>query len=237
MAGCGGLSAGVRNPGQPLRTAAAEPSGVSAAGSAAVQPQRRGGHAGRTPTASHVRPAGTVVVGGVRSPVNSPGCPTPRRTRPPQRRRRRWPSCGTGPDTDRRCGAGGGHPRYPARPADRSVSSGTRTSGHDRRGRAAGAQRFRPGGGNGTGCRTPDRSRSHPARTPRPPAGRRGRTGQDVGSSGRSIRRSVRLVTTFSALPSRPASGRPAAALGRHSLHLVRVRYRHNSARSRAASL
>jgi hypothetical protein len=31
-------------------------------------------------------------------------------------------------------------------------------------------QRFRPGGGNGTGCRTPDRSRSHPAWTPiRPP--------------------------------------------------------------------
>jgi hypothetical protein len=104
-------------------------------------------------------------------PVNSTGCRTPRRTRPPQRRRRRWPSCGSGPDTDRRCGTGRGHPRYtrsgqragrcpPAqRPADMPVEAA-----------AEGPQRFRPGGGNGTGCRTPDRSRSHPAWTPiRPP--------------------------------------------------------------------
>ena len=41
----------------------AEPSGVSAADSAAVRPQRRGGRGGRTPTAPHVRPAGTVLVG------------------------------------------------------------------------------------------------------------------------------------------------------------------------------
>jgi hypothetical protein len=63
MAGCGALSAvsGIldSNP----RTAAAERSEVSAAGSAAVRPQRRGGHAGRTLTAPHVCLAGTVLVG------------------------------------------------------------------------------------------------------------------------------------------------------------------------------
>src|SRR5829696_4725418 len=46
------------------RTATPDGSGGTvrgpAAGSAAVRPQRRGGHGGPTPTAPHVRPAGTV---------------------------------------------------------------------------------------------------------------------------------------------------------------------------------
>jgi hypothetical protein len=42
---------------------------------------------------------------------------------------------------------------------------------------AEGPQQFRPGGGYGTGCQTPDRSGSHPPPGhPRPAAGRRGRT-------------------------------------------------------------
>ena len=54
----------------------------------------------------------------------------------------------------------------------------------------------------------------HSAWTPRPPAGRSGRTGQDAASSGRSLRRS--LVTTFSTLlKAGPAVGglrRPSSA-------------------------
>jgi hypothetical protein len=82
MAGCGGLSAGVRHPG----TATTDGSGGTvrgpAAGSAAVRPQRRGGRGGPTPTAPHVRPAGTVSAVCVRRPVNPSGRRTPRRTRP-----------------------------------------------------------------------------------------------------------------------------------------------------------
>jgi hypothetical protein len=95
------VSAGARNPGQPPLTAAAEPSGVSAAGSAAVRPQQRGGHGGRTPTASHVRPAGTVTVGVSAHRSTRPAGRTPRRT--PQRSHCTWPLCATGSDTDRRC--------------------------------------------------------------------------------------------------------------------------------------
>jgi hypothetical protein len=90
---------------------------------------------------------------------------------------------------------------------------------------AEGPQRFRPGGGNGTGCRTPDRSRSHPAWTPCPPARRRGRTGQDAASSGRSIRRLLAAAqpplapTRYNVLyilKGRPCGRPPAAAvLGR----------------------
>jgi hypothetical protein len=76
---------------------------------------------------------------------------------------------------------------------------------------AEGPQRFRPGGGNGTGCRTPDphTSRSDPAWTPRPPAGRRGRTQDRTPevADGQSADRS--LVTTSSTPPQgRPCGGR-----------------------------
>jgi hypothetical protein len=56
---------------------------------------RRGGHAGPTPTAPHV-PEPEPSPSGCPPTVNSPGCRTPPRTRTPRRRRRRWPSCGTG---------------------------------------------------------------------------------------------------------------------------------------------
>ena len=108
MADAAGRPLVSRSPGQPPRTAAAEPSTVSAVGSASIQPQRRGGHGGRTPTARHVRRAGTVRVGGVRAPVNSPGCRTLWRC-PRQRSRCRLPLYGMGPDTDRRYGMGLGH--------------------------------------------------------------------------------------------------------------------------------
>jgi hypothetical protein len=210
MAGCGRLSAGVRNPGQPPRTAAAEPSGVSAA----VRPQRRRVHAGRTLTASHVRRAGSVTV----------GVSAHRSTRPA-------------------AGHHGGHVRRSAAVAAGRCAAQVRTLTGDaarvadtycpqrgqRTGRcppaqrpaamtveaaAEGPQRFRPGGGDGTGCRTPDRSRWHPAWTPRLAAGRRGRA-QDrtpQAADGQSADRS--LVTTSSTLPSRPAL-RAAACGGR----------------------
>jgi len=189
MAGCGRLSAGVRNLGQPLRTAAAENGpGV-----------RRRFRRRPTPAARWPRRVDTDCTARppsrnrhrrcVRSLVNSPGWLRPRRTRPPQRSRCRWPLCArvrtlTGgaaqavdtdcPQRDRRTG------RCPLaqRPADMTVEAA-----------AEGPQRFRPGGGNGTGCRTPDRSRvascldilsAH--RTTWPP------TGQAAGSRGRSIR-------------------------------------------------
>jgi hypothetical protein len=84
---------------------------------------------------------------------------------------------------------------------------------------AARPQRFRPDGDYGTGGRTPDPSRSRSAWTPRPPAGRHGRTGQDAGSSGRSIRRlltaarsdSLQFLHSSSRPALRAASGRPPA--------------------------
>jgi hypothetical protein len=140
--------------------------------------------------------------------------------RPPQRSHCRWPLCVTGSDTDRdaarvantccpQSGQRTGRCPPAERPADMTVEAA-----------AEGPQRFRPGGGNGTGCRTPDRSRSHPAWTPRPPAGRRGRTGQDAASSGRSIRRSFRLVTTSSTLPQ----GRPRPAATDHPVQGLTAR-------------
>jgi hypothetical protein len=198
---------------------------VSAAGSAAVRPS------GEVATAGGHRPHRTSgqpepSLSGRPPTVNPPGCRTPHsRTSAPQRRRCSWPSCGTGSDADRRCGTGRGHLLSAARPADRSVSTGTTTSGHDRRGcgrRAAAVPSRRQ---HGTGYRTPDRSRSQLAWTPCPPARRRGRTGQDAASSGRSIRRLLAAAQPPLAptrynflyiLRGRPCGRPPAAAvLGR----------------------
>jgi hypothetical protein len=110
----------------------------------------------------------------VRAPVNAPGCRTPRRT-PPQRSQCRWPLCGTSSVTDRRCGTGG-HLLSAERPADRRSPAAQRPAAMTIEAAAEGPQRSRPGGGNGTGCRTPDRSRSHPARTPQPARGHPGDT-------------------------------------------------------------
>jgi hypothetical protein len=146
---------------------------------------------------------------GVRPPVHSPGCWTPRRRVRPSAAIADGRCAARIRTPDRRCGRCVGHPLSAARPADRSVSTGTTTSAADVTVEAAaeGPQRFRPGGGNGTGCRTPT-SRSHPPWTPRPPAGRRGRTPDRTpeAADGQSAR-SFRLVTTSSTLPQ----GRPRA--------------------------
>jgi hypothetical protein len=98
------------------------------------------------------------------------------------------------------------------RPADMTVEAA-----------AEGPQRFPPGGGTGTGCRTPDRSGPHPAWTPRPPAGRPGRK-QDrtpEAADGQSVDRSARynFLYAFSrpALRAAACGGRPRPATTRRS--------------------
>jgi hypothetical protein len=69
------------------------------------------------------------------------------------------------------------------------ASAGRTTSGMTVEAAAEGPQRFRPGGGNGTGCRTPDRSRAASCLdTPSAHRTTWPHTGQDAASSGRSIR-------------------------------------------------
>src|SRR5215211_70254 len=170
-----GAVRGVRNPGQQPRTAAAaEPSGVSAAGSAvdvSGEVAAAGGHrphrmSGQPESSSSVCP-----------PTDQrAGPPETTADAPPRNAPMQMAVCGTGSDSDRRCGTRRGHLLSAERLVDRWVSTGTTTSGHGRRGGGRGPRRFRPGGSDGTGCRTPDRSRSHPPWTPRPPAGERGRT-------------------------------------------------------------
>jgi hypothetical protein len=177
MAGCGGLSAGVRHPGQPPRTAAAEPSGALPQVPPPYDPSGEVAAAGRHRphrTSAQPEPSAPMCL---RRPVNPSGRRTPRRTRPPQRRRCSWPLCGMGPDTDRRCGTGRGHLLSAARPAERSASTGRTTSGHarricGRRGRSGCVQTavMEPVGGHLTAAGR------HPAWTPRPPIRQRGRT-------------------------------------------------------------
>jgi hypothetical protein len=174
------------------RTATTDGSGGTvrgpAAGSAAVRPQRRGGRGGPTPTAPHVRPAGTVSAG-VCAPTGQPARP---------------------PDTTADASAaapplqlavvrhGSGHRpamRHGSRtPAVRSAASGPVgvhwqndqqpcPSRLRQKGRSGCVQAvMEPVGGHLTAAGW------HSAWTPRPPAGRSGRTGQDAASSGRSIR-------------------------------------------------
>jgi hypothetical protein len=204
MAGCGALSAvsGIldSNP----RTAAAERSEVSAAGSAAVRPQRRGGHAGRNTDRTARLPGRNRPGRGVRPPVHSPGCWTPRRRVRPSAAiadgrcaaRIRTPDGDAAGVSDTRCPQRGrrtGRCPPAQRPADVTVEAA-----------AEGPQRFRPGGGNGTGCRTPDPGHQQVAPSLDTPSARRTtwpHIGQDAGSSGRSIRRSLRLSPTSSTLP------------------------------------
>jgi hypothetical protein len=161
MAGCGALSAVSGIPGSNHGRQRRKRSEVSAAGSAAVRPQPRGGRGGRTPTASHVRPAGTILVGvsAHRSTRPAAGHHGGRASAPAQplqmavvRHVCRTP--------DRRCGTCVGHPLSAARPADRSVSQAQRPADMTVEAAAEGPQRIRPGGGTGTGCRTPDRGGS-----------------------------------------------------------------------------
>jgi hypothetical protein len=94
----------------------------------------------------------------------------------------------------------------------RTLGQWTRAGGHGQPGgaRRCGRPRLRQGHADTAAAATLDRSD-----TGRPDRGR-------SGSGGRSIRRSLRLVTTFSTLPSRPAlraaacGGRPRPAAPRH---------------------
>jgi hypothetical protein len=203
MPGCGGLSAGVRP-----RTATPDGSGGTvrgpAAGSVAVRPQRRGVHGGRTSTAPYVRPARTV------SPdVSSPtGQPPGRRHHGGRVRRSAAIAYG-------RCASRVRTPTgHAARVADTCcpqhgsgpvASTGRTTSGMTVEAAAEGPQRFRPGGSNGTGCRTPDRSRAASCLdTPSADTTTWPHTEQDAASSGRSIRR---LPITSAPPPTSPSQG------------------------------
>jgi hypothetical protein len=163
------------------RTATTDGSGGTvrgpAAGSAAVRPQRRGGRGGPTPTAPHVRPAGTVspdVSPPTGQPVRSPD--TTAGKGPPQRRRCSWPLCGMGPDTDRRCLTGRGHLLSAARQRTGRVhwqnDQQPCPSSLRQKGRSGCVQAavMEPVGGHLTAAGR------HPAWTPRPPIRQRGRT-------------------------------------------------------------
>jgi hypothetical protein len=217
MAGCGRLAAGVRNPGQPpqrqRRNVQRWPSQVPPPSNPAAR------WPCRADTDRIARPPGrNRHRRGVRSPVHSPRlADTTADARPPRRSHCRSPLCGTcvahptgdaAHVSDTRCPQPGrrtGRCPPAQRPADMTVEAA-----------AEGPQRFRPGGGTGTGCRTPDRSGSHPPWTPRPPAGRPGRT-QDrtpEAADGQSADRpgSLQLPLLFLKAGQRAAGGRPRPA-------------------------
>ena len=159
MPGCGGLSAGVRTPdSHPGRQRRNRPG-----------PCRR---FRRRPTPAARRPRRADIDRTTRPPSRNrqPRCVSADRStrpvaghhggkRPPQRSHCRWPLCVTGSDSDRdaarvantccpQSGQRTGRCPPAERPADMTVEAA-----------AEGPRRLRPGGGNGTGWRTPDRSR------------------------------------------------------------------------------
>jgi hypothetical protein len=161
MAGCGGLSAGVRHPGQPPRTAAAEPSGALPQVPPPSDPSGEVAAAGRHRphrTSAQPEPSAPMCL---RRPVNPPGRRTPRRGRVRRSaavaagRCAAWVRTPTGDAArvaDTCCPQRGqrtGRRPLAERPAAMPVEAA-----------AEGPQRLRPGGGNGTGRRTPDRSRA-----------------------------------------------------------------------------
>jgi hypothetical protein len=154
-----------------IRTAAAEASGVSAAVRPSGEVAAAGGHRPHRMSAEP-EPSSSV---GVRSPV-TPGAAGHRGGRVRRsaavadgRRAARGRTL-TGDAArvaDTRCPQTGhrtGRCPPAERPADMTVEAA-----------AEGPQRFRPDGGNGTGCRTPDLQQDTLLDT-RPPAGQRGRT-------------------------------------------------------------
>jgi hypothetical protein len=202
------------------RTATTDGSGGTvrgpAAGSAAVRPQRRGGRGGPTPTAPHVRPAGTVspdVSPPTGQPVRSPD--TTAGKGPPQRRRCSWPLCGMGPDTDRRCLTGRGHLLSAARQRTGRVhwqnDQQPCPSSLRQKGRSGCVQAavMEPVGGHLTAAGR------HPAWTPRPPIRQRGRT-QDrtpQAADGQSADGFDSLqLPLLSSRPALRAAGRTAAS-------------------------
>jgi hypothetical protein len=145
--------------------------------------------------------------------------------RPPQRSHCRWPLCGTCVGHPTGDAARVGHPLSAARPADRSVSQARRpadmTVEAAAEGRSGSAQAavMAPVAGHLTAAGpTPSLDTPSARRTTWP------HTGQDARSSGRSIRRSLRLVTTSSTLlqgrplPAADSGGRPRPATTRQPL-------------------
>ena len=115
----------------------------SAAGSAAIRPSGEVAAGGHRPhrTSAQLEPSSSVC------PPTGPLArllDTTADARPPQRSHCRWPLC-------RKCV---GHPLSAQRPADRTVSQAQQPADMAVEAAAEGPQRFRPGGGNGTGCRT-----------------------------------------------------------------------------------
>jgi hypothetical protein len=201
---------GVGNLGQQPRTAAAETvRGVRRRFRRRPTPAARWPLVGRhRPLARRNRPRRCV-----RPPIHSPGCWTPRRTPPPQHGHCRWPLCGTGRTPDRRCGSCGGHPLSAARPADRSESTGTTTSGHN-------PSRLRQKGRSGSAqaaVMAPVAGRLTAAGRTRPPAGRRGHTPDRTpeAADGQSADRSGSYNFLYSSLPQgRPRSAATPEAVG-----------------------
>jgi hypothetical protein len=193
-----------------------------AAGSAAVRPSGEVATAGRHRphrTSAQPEPSAPMCL---RRPVNPPGRRTPRRTRPPQRRRCSWPLCGMGPDTDRRCLTGRGHLLSAAQQRTSRVHwqndqqpcpSSLRQKG---RSGCVQAAAMEPVGGHLTAAGR------HPAWTPRPPIRQRGRT-QDrtpQAAAGQSADRSHSLQlltwTRLSTSRCRSAAGLAPGHVGQH---------------------
>jgi hypothetical protein len=188
MAGCGRLAAGVRTPDSHPDGSGGTVRGPGA-GSVAARRQRRGVHGGRTSTAPHVAQPEPSAPMCLRRPVNPPGRRIPWREASAAaqplhmavvRHGVRTPTGDAVRVEDTCC------PQHGSGPV---ASAGRTTSGMTFEAAAEGPQRFRPGGGNGTGCRTPDRSRAASCLdTPSAHRTTWPHTGQDAASSGRSIR-------------------------------------------------
>jgi hypothetical protein len=161
MAGCGGLSPGVRHPGQPPRTAAAEPSGALPQVPPPSDPSGEVATAGRhRPHRTSAQPepsAPMCVCAPTGQPVRSPDTTAGRVRRSAAVAAGRcaaWVRTPTGDAArvaDTCCPQRGqrtGRCPLAQRPAAMPVEAA-----------AEGPQRFCPGGGNGIGWRTPDRSR------------------------------------------------------------------------------
>jgi hypothetical protein len=147
--------------------------------------------AGGHPTAAHVRLAGTVLVGVSAHRSTRPAAGHHAGRTSAQRSQCRWLLCSTGSDTDRRCGTGAGHLLSAERPADRRCPAAQRPAAMTAEAAAEGLQRFRPGSGNGTGAGHLTAGRRALLDTPSARRTTWRHTGQDAGSSGRSIRRSL----------------------------------------------
>jgi hypothetical protein len=159
MAGCGALYAVSGIPGSNHGRQRRKRSEVSAAGSAAVRPQPRGGRGGRTPTArtsAQLKPSSSVCPPPTGQLARLAGHHGGAAAQPLQmavvRHGSGHPTGDAAHVSDTRCPQRGrrtGRCPLADRPADMTVEAA-----------AEGPQRFRPGGGTGTGRRIPDRSGS-----------------------------------------------------------------------------